>query len=108
MENSRLEKLLQFYQEDPHEPFNIYAIALEYLSQNNNTEAKKYFDLLLEKHKNYLPTYYHAASFYTSQGNKDKAGIIYQSGITLAQQVNNNHTLRELRNAYNTFLYEED
>jgi Tfp pilus assembly protein PilF len=107
MSISRLEKLFQYYKEDPDDPFNIYAIALEYVSQKNS-EAKIYFDLLLEKKPSYLPAYFHAAKFYASAGDRGKAEKIYKSGITLAQQNNEQHALRELRNAFNNFLFEEE
>jgi lipoprotein NlpI len=107
MNKSRLDHLLQFYKEDPGDPFNLYAIAMEYQGQDD-PEAKVYFDLLLEYHSHYLPTYYHAASFYASKGDKEKAEEIYKLGITLAREVNNQHALRELRSAYNNFLYEDE
>ncbi len=43
MNNHRLDLLLQFYEEDPLEPFNAYALAMEY--QNKDiVKALEYFD----------------------------------------------------------------
>lgn len=106
MNNSRIHILLQYLKEEPDDPFNLYALALEYLNSDKE-KAKEYFDLLLERHKDYLPTYYHAAKFYIDK-NKEHAESIYQKGISLAQASGNQHALRELKNAYNEFLYDED
>lgn len=106
MNNSRLELLLQYHQDEPDDPFNAYALALEYLNIDKE-KAKIYFDLLLLKHNEYLPTYYHAADFYKSI-DKFKAEDIFKKGIALAQQQNNHHALRELKNSYSNFLYDDD
>jgi hypothetical protein len=58
--STRLDTLLQFYKEEPDDPFNIYALAMEY----QKTDVKKaldHFALLLQNHDSYLPTYYQAA-----------------------------------------------
>ncbi len=106
MNNSRIDILLQYHKDEPDDPFNIYALALEFLNIDK-PKAKEYFDLLLEKHEDYLPVYYHAAKFY---GTTDKkyAENIYKKGILLAKNKGNNHALRELKNAYNEFLYDDD
>lgn len=106
MNYSRLELLLQYHQDEPDDPFNIYALALEYLNTDKE-KSKNYFDLLLEKHPNYLPTYYHAANFYKAI-DKDTAEEIFKNGIYLAQQQNNQHALRELKNSYSNFLYDDE
>lgn len=106
MNKSRLNILLQYLKEEPDDPFNLYALAMEY--QNVDKEkAKEYFDLLLEKHENYLPTYYHAAGYYR-QKDKERAEEIYKKGILLAESTENKHALRELKSAYNDFLYDND
>ncbi|MDN3671183.1 tetratricopeptide repeat protein [Echinicola jeungdonensis] len=103
----RIKLLLQFIEEEPDNPFNLYAIALEY--QNTDQEAARdYFEKLLENHADYLPTYFHAAALFAEFGKLEKAQQIYESGIDLAKQQNDQHTLRELQNAYQNFLFEYD
>ncbi|AWW32510.1 tetratricopeptide repeat protein [Echinicola strongylocentroti] len=104
---SRIELLQQFVKDEPDNPFNIYALALEY----QNIDLKKavgYFDQLLDKHPEYLPTYFHAAALNAEIEEIEKALSIYKSGIELAKSQNDQHALRELKNAFQNFLFEND
>jgi len=103
----RIEQLLEFCREEPDEPFNFYALALEY-QNSNSKQAGLYFEKLLERFAHYLPTYYHAAMFYAQQDEIQKAKSIYEKGIELAKEQKNAHALRELQNAYQNFLFEYD
>lgn len=107
MNENRLNLLKKYYEEDPHDPFNIYAIAMEYIN-SDTAKAKEYFNILLNKHPEYLPTYYHAAELYANSGDKDLAENIFVRGIELAKKQNNLKTLRELQTSYNNFLFDED
>lgn len=102
---SRINQLKLFAQEDPTDPFNFYALALEYQLTDKN-HAKIYFELLLDKFPDYLPTYYHAAAFFTESGDLNKAGETYEKGITLAHSSNDLHSKKELENAYLNFKIE--
>ncbi len=103
----RIKLLLQFVEEEPNNPFNLYALALEYQNTDQNA-ARLYFEKLLEKHADYLPTYFHAAALFAELDELEKAQNTYQSGIKLAKQQNDQHSLRELQNAYQNFLFEYD
>lgn len=103
----RLELLKEFAKEEPENPFNWYALAIEYLSIEPN-ESEKYFNKLLNSFEAYLPTYYTAASFFSEQQNLEKAKETFEKGITLAQEKQEFKTLQELKNAYQNFLFEND
>jgi Tfp pilus assembly protein PilF len=107
MEKTLLQNLLVFYEEDPNDPFNIYALALEYMKMDNG-QAEKYFNKLLEEHPDYLATYYPAAAFFAELDRIEKAELIYQQGIDLALLNNNTKTHQELLRAYRSFLDELD
>ncbi|MBO9612877.1 MAG: tetratricopeptide repeat protein [Dyadobacter sp.] len=107
MNNSLLANLLAFYEEDPADPFNAYALAIEY-SKSDPREAERFFDLLLEKHPDYLPTYYHAGAFFAALEKLEKAEEIYQKGVELALIQKNTKAHRELLSAYNNFKDEMD
>ena len=103
----RIQVLLDFLAEEPDNPFNLYALALEY--QNIEPEkASIYFDRLLDEHKAYLPTYYHAAAFFEQRGQIPKAKDAYEAGIALANQKGDQKTLTELKNAYLNFQFENE
>jgi len=97
MNNERLEQLLQFYQDDPNDPFNLYCLANEY--KNNDPKiALTYYSKLLKEHPSYLPTYYHAAELYVDNDEIDLAEKVIDEGIELALKQNDTLALRELRN----------
>ncbi|MCX2745665.1 tetratricopeptide repeat protein [Mangrovivirga sp. M17] len=106
MNKQRIELLKTYIKEDSSDPFNYYALALEYLDENR-TEAEEYFVKLLETFPEYLPTYYHAAHFFMDS-DPDKTSEIFEEGIKLAQIQGDLKTLAELRNAYTNWQFEQD
>ncbi|MBN8823709.1 MULTISPECIES: tetratricopeptide repeat protein [unclassified Spirosoma] len=107
MNTIRIEQLKQFIEEEPDEPFNVYALAMEYLSGRPD-EARVYFDQLLAKHPDYLPTYYHAAALYAERDEREYAAELYEKGIALAQKQQNQKALQELKRAQQTFEEDDD
>ncbi|WP_338876190.1 tetratricopeptide repeat protein [Spirosoma sp. SC4-14] len=107
MNNDRIQQLIRFVQEEPDEPFNVYALAMEFLN-GRPTEAKTYFDQLLAQFPDYLPTYYHAAALYTDLDERDRAAELYEKGIELARAQNNQKTLLELQRAQQAFDDDDD
>jgi Tfp pilus assembly protein PilF len=105
MNKARLEKLLDYYKNDPSDPFIIYGIANEYL-ETESKSALHYFELLLTDHQDYLPTYYMAAHLYIDLDQNDNALSTFEKGINLAQLQNDTKALAELKNAYQNFLFE--
>jgi tetratricopeptide (TPR) repeat protein len=103
----RIEQLIEFSKEEPDNPFNFYALALEY-QNTNGQKAAEYYDKLLNEFDHYLPTYYHAGLFFADQGDTSKSKRIYEKGISLAKAKNDAHALRELQNAYQNFLFDND
>jgi Tfp pilus assembly protein PilF len=103
---SLLQNLLEFYKEDPKDPFNIYGLAIEYL-KTDIEKTRELFEELLQNHEEYIPTYYHAAALYLAIGNKEFAENTFRKGIEIATKLNKYHALNELKRAYQSFLYEE-
>jgi Tfp pilus assembly protein PilF len=103
MENTRLQLLHQFYDEEPNDPFNAYGLALAYL-QVDLAKAQHYFDELLTRHADYLPTYYHAAAFLVSIDQSVRAEEVYQKGIALALAQQNTKAYQELQGAYRQLI----
>ena len=95
---NRLQLLIDFYEEEPNNPFNIYGLALEYQKHDSN-KSFYFFNLLLEKHENYLPTYYIAGKLFEELENTKEAIKIFKKGIEIASQQKNKKTENELKNA---------
>ena len=98
MNHSRIDLLEKFIAEDPTDPFNYYALALEY-QQTNPTKSSQLFDDLLIHHADYLPVYYTAGVFYAEMANQSKALLILNKGVELAKRISDDKTLRELQSA---------
>jgi Tfp pilus assembly protein PilF len=102
---NRLELLKQFCADDPADPFNQYALAMEYMNTDTQ-QAAEILEKLLSEHPDYLPSYYLAAKLHEALGNKEKAIAIYERGIVVAQTQQSTKTLRELQSAYNELMFE--
>ncbi|TDQ18938.1 hypothetical protein DFQ04_0749 [Algoriphagus boseongensis] len=103
----RVAILREYIKEEPNNPFNYYALALE-ISSLDKVESGKLFDFLLENHPNYLPVYFPSAHFFFELDQIEKAKSIFQKGIQLALELKEEKTLKELRNAFQNFLFETD
>lgn len=103
----RIELLRQFISEEPENPFNLYALALE-LQETEPKESDELFNQLLHEFPEYLPTYYPAAHFFAEWDELEKAKETFENGIDLAKTKLETKTLQELNNAYQNFLFEND
>lgn len=108
MTNSRLDQLLRYLEEDPEDPFTIYAIAMEYSKMDENKALKFYNKLLLE-HDTYVATYYQAGKLHEKLGNKQEAEDIYKKGMEISRNSGKMHAYSELQSAYNELIgFDED
>jgi uncharacterized protein HemY len=93
--SDRISHLEHFIRQDPSDPFNYYALGLEYVNRDKH-KALGLFQYLMKEHKNYVPTYYQLAKLYEEMGQKENAIQAFNNGILIARQQNDLKTLREL------------
>ena len=111
MYHIRLQQLLDFLKNEPDDPFLKYALATEYLSQNDVQKALFYFEDLLKKHPDYVGTYYHAGKLFERLDRKSEAIFVYQRGMEIARKAGDNHAYSELQTVFNSASgldYEDD
>jgi|SRR6478736_6697186 len=96
MKSDRIKMLEQFVVEDPADPFNHYALALE-LAKSDRQKAKEVFDQLITKYPDYVPTYYQAALLYLDLSLNEEATMLIEKGIVQAKKQNNLKAANELR-----------
>ncbi|SRR5258706_9226629 len=96
MNSERIKMLEQFIADDPSDPFNHYALALE-LMKSDKDRAKKIFDRLISSHPDYVPSYYQAALLRIELSLNDEATKIIEQGIVEAKKQNNAKATSELR-----------
>jgi Tfp pilus assembly protein PilF len=105
--NDRINEIKNLLADDPDDSFLHYALGLEYIKAGETELALERFEILLNKHPDYLPVYYQAAHLYVENNDKENAEIVFKNGIALANRLGNNKTYQELMNAYNNFLYDD-
>ncbi len=96
MNSERIKMLEQFVAEDPTDPFNHYALALE-LAKSDKLKAKEIFDELIRSNSNYVPAYYQAALLYIELSLNEEVIKIIENGIVQAKKQNNQKAANELR-----------
>ena len=103
----RIKLLNEFIKEEPENPFNWYALGLEY-QKSNIDEARNLFLEIRQKFPNYLPLYYTAAEFFETLEDFENALLFLKEGMKLAKSQSDQKALRELQNKYQNFLFEHD
>ncbi|WP_425391290.1 tetratricopeptide repeat protein [Ekhidna sp.] len=107
MNSDRISLLKKFISEEPTNPFNKYALAMEYY-ETQLEESLSLLRSLLADHPDYLPTYFKAAHLLWENENWDEADEVFQTGIKLAEQQEDQKALQELKAAYLNFEFDRD
>ncbi len=107
MQELRIKFLKEEIELNSDDPFNYYALALEYCSSDIQ-QARSLFSVLELRFPDYLPTYYKAANFYFELDEIQKAEELFLKGIAVATQQQNLKTLKELQSSYMIFKSETD
>jgi Tfp pilus assembly protein PilF len=107
MNSERIKLLQQFISDEPNNPFNVYALAMEFY-HDQPERALELLVNLLHDHPNYLPSYYKAAHLYWERNERDLTDETFQSGIRLAEAQGNEKAIKELKAAYLSFTFEDD
>ena len=99
MENWRLNHLQELLKEDPKDEFVHYALAQEYLKHEAYEEAIKRFNLLKTLNPDYVGLYYHLAHAQVEADLPEDAMSTYETGISIAKKIGDQHAMSELLNA---------
>ena len=102
MNHNRIQLLRRYIEDEPGDPFNVYALAMEYLD-TEPAQARTLFEQLLTEYPDYLATYYQAAALYAEGDDRDRAAQLYEQGMELARKQGNDKTLLELQRAKRAF-----
>lgn len=110
MDENKLEQLFRFLDMAPNDPFSLYSIAFEYYKAGVGKEALKYFQRLRKEHPDYVGTYYHLGKLWEQLENYENAVETYETGISVAKEQKDFHSLGELQRALQQARdeYEED
>lgn len=103
--NERIEKLNQFLSQSPNDCFLNHALALEHIKIGDDLKAKELFEKNLSNDANYVATYYHLGKLLERIHDTEKATHIYELGMNVAKQINDQHTYNEIQAAYEDLVY---
>ena len=99
MTSSRFDILKNFLDEDPKDPFNHYALALEYVAQQKSHEAIAKFEDVITLDPNYVPAYHQLGLLYAQLNRRDDALKTLEKGIQIAALVGDTHAQTEMQEA---------
>jgi len=102
---NRIEQLNEFLKESPGDNFLTHALALEYIKQGNDEEARYWFEKNLEGSPQYVPTYYHLGKLLERNGYTEEAIRVYGAGMEQAKAVGDQHAFSELRSVYEELTF---
>ena len=107
MNPERIALLKQFIQEEPENPFNRYALAMEYYDADP-MESLKMLRSLLANNPEYLPTYFKAAHLMWEEELWEEAEETFLKGVRLAEEQGDQKALSELKSAYQNFEIDKE
>lgn len=105
---TRLEQLKAFLEDTPNDPFLHYAMAQELYKMNSKDEALSKYLEITSKFPNYVGTYFHLGKLQIELKDKQSAMSTFELGISIAQNLKDQHSLAELQSARLELLYDDD
>ena len=97
--SSRLDQLLVMLNQEPHDDFLRYAVAVEYSAAGDIQQAIARIESLIADKPDYLGAYYKLGQLHEQNGSVEKALDVYHRGVEVAKKQGNAKTLGELNTA---------
>jgi tetratricopeptide (TPR) repeat protein len=101
----RIEKIKEMLAANPTDSFLCHALALEYIKLGKDNDARKLFESILKNEPGYIGSYYHLAKLLERIGETDAAIKVYEKGMEEARNAGDNHSLSELRSAFEELTF---
>lgn len=101
----RINKIKEFLVQSPKDSFLQHALALEYIKIENDSEARKLFEEILERDPAYTGSYYHLGKLLERIGETEKALLCYERGMEECKKLGDQHSYNELQAAYEDLAY---
>ncbi|WP_152266634.1 tetratricopeptide repeat protein [Agriterribacter humi] len=102
----KIEKLLDYLNASPNDNFLQHALALEYIKEGKDTEAKRLFNEILKRDPSYIGSYYHLAKLLERNGEIIAALHWCRKGMDAAKEAGNMKAYHELHAAWEELSYE--
>ena len=92
---SRLTQLQAFIEEDPSDPFNHYALAMELTRTDKGAGITKFREVM-DNFPSYQPTYYILCKLLSESGLSKEALVVATRGLSLATEKGDKKAWSEL------------
>jgi predicted Zn-dependent protease len=102
---TRIERIIEFLNQQPKDNFLRHALALEYIKIGEEQKAQDLFIDLLTESPEYIGSYYHLAKCLERMNDKEAAILWYEKGMAAAKTAKDNHAYSELQAAYEELVY---
>ena len=102
---NRIERIKEMLVANPRDSFLQHALALEYIKMEEDEEARKLFENLLQNDEDYVGSYYHLGKLLERKDKMEDAKAVYERGMLKAKEAGDTHTYNELRMAYEDLDY---
>jgi predicted Zn-dependent protease len=93
---SRRENLQEFAAQNPNDSFSHYALALEFLKEEDFVSADKHFRHIIQATPDYVPVYLMYAQMLVKQHRAVEAKSVLTAGIEIATRAKNAHARSEM------------
>ena len=101
----RIERIIEFLNQQPKDNFLRHALALEYMKLGEDGKARDLFLGVLTDSPDYIGSYYHLAKCLEKLQERDQAIVWYEKGMAAAKLAKDDHAYRELQAAYEDLVY---
>jgi Tfp pilus assembly protein PilF len=102
---NRIEKIVEFLEQQPQDNFLRHALALEYIKIGEDIKARDLFIEILSQSPDYVGSYYHLAKLLEKLGQRSDAIDWYEKGMAASKLAKDDHAYRELQGAYEDLIY---
>jgi Tfp pilus assembly protein PilF len=102
---NRIERVKEMLQSSPNDNFLRHALALEYIKEGKDVEARALFEAILTESPDYVGSYYHLGKLLERTGEASLAIEWYEKGMQAAKQANNRHAYNELQTACEDLVF---
>jgi len=102
---NRIERINEMLKNNPADPFLKHALALEYIKEGNDGQARTIFEALLSSTPDYVGSYYHLAKLLQRNNETQLAIEWYEKGMAAAKAAKDQHAYSELQSAYEDLVF---
>lgn len=97
--DSKIKKLATYIKNNPEDSFSKFALALEFLKDDQLSKAQILFEDIQQKDPKYDGVYYHLGKLYERNDRQEEALKMYKQGVQVAAENGHKRNTKELKEA---------